>query len=500
MAPDSVQKTVEGSPGPVNRRPVASLLPAFELFSSSPSLPRPLKRNRDALNEEVVTYPTPVPTSSTVVPSSSPPRVSTGRPPVQRLHSTVQERLPLSDVPTIELNSDGKPILMGRSSVSCHYQLSCNPQISRIHVQATYKPATSSSELDRVEIICTGHNPIKVHCLGKKWDLKKTQKFSSDAKDEDIMVDALDARVLLKWPPLPRLGPVSSDEEGSPTKRSRTMRRHSSPPSPSPLRPRHRMVSPISPSPAVRAALLPSPPLNISNSPTANPVVVYEDVPSPAKVVDEDLAAISHSTQEPSQEDQAKPLDSQESALSSLQDFSDHDEENDPIIHSFGPFGANLSQRMASFTAGDSPRVSTPPRSFRPEPLQPAVSPPQKSSFSDEFDITSHVINQLAFSRLSSTPLSTILSHLPEEAGTISKDDLAVLICTIDCVGKVSREGKDAAGKALESEYYYIPEQDQDEKRKEAVVNDLQKPGLRACRKQHKVRIVPASKVCKDQC
>ena len=51
----------------------------------------------------------------------------------------------------------------------------------------------------------------------------------------------------------------------------------------------------------------------------------------------------------------------------------------------------------------------------------------------------------------------------------------------------MSREGKDAAGKKLESEYYYIPDEDKDEKRKEAVVNDLMKPGLRACRKQHKV-------------
>ena len=57
----------------------------------------------------------------------------------------------------------------------------------------------------------------------------------------------------------------------------------------------------------------------------------------------------------------------------------------------------------------------------------------------------------------------------------------------MDCVGEVVREGKDAAGKALESEYYYVPDKDTDEKRKEVVANDLMKPGLRACRKQHKV-------------
>jgi len=66
------------------------------------------------------------------------------------------------------------------------------------------------------------------------------------------------------------------------------------------------------------------------------------------------------------------------------------------------------------------------------------------------------------------------------------------------CIGEVAREGKDAAGKPLESEYYYIPDQDEDEKRKEAVVNDLRKPGLRACRKQHKVCFSP-SVLAKDQ-
>jgi hypothetical protein len=245
------------------------------------------------------------------------------------------------------------------------------------------------------------------------------------------------------------------------------------------------MVSPVSPSPAVKAALVQSSPAPLLNSPSAQPVVVYEDAPSPEKAPGAPVT-VSQSTQALSQQDQALPAIPQDS-LGSSQDFSDHDEENDPIIHSFGPFGQNLNSRMASFTAGESPRLGTPPRSFRLEPLRPTVSPSQPTSFSDKFDITGHVINQLAFSRLSSTPLSTILSHLPEEAGAISKDDLTTLINSIDCIGEVSREGKDAAGKKLESEYYYIPDKDKDEKRKEAVVNDLMKPGLRACRKQHKV-------------
>lgn len=58
------------------------------------------------------------------------------------------------------------------------------------------------------------------------------------------------------------------------------------------------------------------------------------------------------------------------------------------------------------------------------------------------------------------------------------------------------REGKDAAGKALESEFYYLPDLDDDEMRRQAVVNDLRKPGLRNCRKQHKVRATVPSYGC----
>ena len=261
-------------------------------FSSSPTLPRPPKRNRDALNEDV-TYPTPVPTSSTAILTSSPPRIATGRPPLQRLHSTVSERAPLSDVPTIELNPNGKPVLMGRSSASCHYQLSSNRLISRVHVEATYRPASTSLERDRVEIVCTGWNGIKVHCLGKVYDLVKGKKFLSDAQDVDIMVDVQDARVLLKWPPMPRLGPISSDEEGSPTKRQRNQRRHSSPPSPSPLRARQRMVSPsltVSGSQSCTPAIIAPTSLN---SPSAQPVIVYQDAPSPEKAPEEPAQALT---------------------------------------------------------------------------------------------------------------------------------------------------------------------------------------------------------------
>ncbi|KAK5453378.1 target of SBF [Exophiala xenobiotica] len=489
MAPSTTLSEITASPTPGSKRPATALLPAFEPLSSSPALPRPLKRTRDAFNEHT-TYPTPVPTSSTHILTSSPSRVTNPRPDLTRTSSILSERTPLGAVPSIQLGADGTTTRMGRSSASCNYQLSANRLISRVHVEACYKAASSRLERDRVEITCTGWNGVKIHCKGQVYEVKKGETFSSDVRDAEIMLDVHDSRVVIRWPPKPRLGAISSDEEGeedSPTKRQRVMLRHSTPPSPSPLQSRRRPVSPISPSPAVQALLPSSPPLLLSRTPLET-VEIYED-PEPEEANGtSDAAEVSQVTQALTESVQ-NPTMSQVNVSITTEDFSDNDEENDPIIHSFGPFGANLLPRMASFTTGDSPYPNgsiKSSRSSHTEPLQPNQAPAASKKESTEFDVQGHIINQLAFSRLSSTPWSTILGHLPSEAGSLSINDIKQIVKGTACIGEVSREGKDAAGKPLESEYYYIPDMDEDEKRREAVVNDLRKPGLRACRKQHK--------------
>ena len=384
---------------------------------------------------------------------------------------------------------------MGRSSASCDYQLPANRLISRVHVEACYKPSLSRLERDRVEIKCVGWNGVKVHCQSRVYELHKGQKFTSDAKNAALMVDVHDARVMIQWPLTPHLGPLSSDEEeeASPSKRQRTLLRHSTPPSPSPVQSRRRPVSPVSPSPAFQALMPSSPPFGPTIQP---PVEIYED-PEPSNEEESHVASVTQSTQvltQPSSTQSQHPPNSATSAIEP--EYFDNDEENDPIIHSFGPFGVNLLPRMASVTAGGSPLLGTTShktsstRSSHTEPLAPNDSPSQLTNLPASFDLKEHVINQLAFSRLSSTPLSTIFAHLPHQSTISSPDDLRDLIKETECVGEVTREGKDAAGKVLESEFYYIPDNDRDEKRKEAVVNDLMKPGLRACRKQHKVRFL----------
>lgn len=435
------------------------------------------------------------------------------RPATRGTLSSVSERVPLSAVPTIMLPETGETILMGRSSASCHHQLSANRLISRVHVEATYKPAPNPFDRASIEIKCTGWNGIKLHCQGKTYDLAKDKTFKSDIKDADVMIDVHDARVLVQWPRPERKesGSVNPDhtwDENSPRMAVHERRPFQG----SPLRERQRLVSPVSPTPAVQALIPPSSPL-LTPSRSHNPVVVYEDAQSPIRENSrEDTRTASQTSPAASESVNGVLQSSQSSDLSDLsksqEDFSDHDEENDPIIHSFGPFGENILPRMASFRAGGSPPLPRSPGPLfeprkqdesTPEPLAPK-SEGQKSEQPEDDEhratIRNHTVNQLAFSRLSSTPFSTILNNLPpgvwkrDGSGdkVASKAEIRAILDSTKCIGKVQREGKDAAGKPLESEYYYIPDFDEDDMRREAVVHDLRKPGLRNCRKQHKVR------------
>ena len=489
------------------KRPPPTLLPAFEPFSSSPGLPHPFKRQarsspseREAANQK---YPTPIPTSTTGILSSSPPQIR-ARPAIHRTQSSISERAPLLAVPTVTLSENGDSLLMGRSSNSSHYQLSANRLISRVHVKARYIAATVPLEPNKVEIICSGWNGAKLHCQGRTWELAKGDSFTSETEFAEMMLDVQDARVLIAWPQTDRKGSVGAltdsswDDENSPRGRATAVNARGQVIQSSPLRHGQRLESPVSPTPA--GPSISSAALDNLFSDSIEPVVqVYEDEPSPAHKSEIEKGASQISTQAATSF--LAPLESQSSELSEPDEDQNPDEENDPIVHSFGPFGANLSSRMASFTTVASPEISR-GRSFR----APTGSPNTRSSSCSEstnpaeaVPIVNHVVNQLAFSRLSSTPLSVIMNHLPAELKGVSathlenkgltKDDLRKLLGAAACIGKIHREGKDAAGKPLESEYYYIPDEDTDVQRRAAVVDGLRKPSLRNCRKQHKVRM-----------
>lgn len=591
--------------------PLPSLLPAFEpLLSSSPSLPRPAKRvlrESPPLSSSLPSspvrmgvamkmgigmrvaghnrYPTPLPTSSTGIESSSPPAglraaalssthagfaniaavgaaaaagggpaSATGprprsRPGLQRTISSLSERAPLVSVPSIELDAAGEETLLGRSGRSSTYQLSTNKLISRVHVRAAYVPASHTGPA-KVELVCEGWNGVKVHCQGKAWELGKGDTFTSESQDADIMIDVHDARVLLQWPKATCKAntPVSTtatdsgvEDENSPSRAAAAARhnnhnnnggvaRRGVGPS-SPLRPSARLVSPISPTPAAAAArsatagaantvatgnIFGARTLSTSAAAAAAaepaPIQIYED--------EEPHDTNATATQQPTQSTQrlSQPLGASGRNLLSLEDAghgycsdeNDEDddganEENDPLVHSFHAAGDNLLSRLAGVSTAGSPLQRTQSHSqLQPLPqshsyLSASPKPVPKARIDTSSPLyaplTNHIINQLAFARIASTPLSIILGNLPAsltsedllKTGTpLSRRTLLGVIESIECVGAVNREGKDAAGIPLESEFYYILEKDPDASRRLAV-EGLRKPGLRNCRKSHKV-------------
>ncbi|KAK3324520.1 hypothetical protein B0T19DRAFT_443931 [Cercophora scortea] len=498
------------------KRPAPSLLPAFEPLSSSPALPRATKRQRQtAASQAFLKYPTPVPTSSTGILSSSPPRGGP-RPSLQRPQSAVSERAPLSDVRSVELKENGETLLMGRSSNSSHYQLSANRLISRVHVKARYIPAVDPFGPNKVEIVCNGWNGLKLHCQGQTWELAKGDSFMSETEGAELMIDVQDARVLVQWPRREKEGEAlghlsdSSWEESPRPKNRRDASDSSEGECVSPPRRTARIASPVSPTPAKTSTsnanlldLLPD------NNDDGAVVQIYED----ASADEQELPSLADATNgEASFMTQVTESFSSDLSDPQSDEENDPNEENDPIVHSFGPFGANLSNRMASFSTASPKRARVPfgassgssaPYVFGGalEPLQESTANTTNTSPKDAVAmpvpntltpaetaaITNHIANQLAFSRLSSTPLSTMMNNLPaEDKKDMTKDQLRSIIESTVCVGIIPRQGKDAAGKPLESEYYYIPEMDTDEYRRMAVTDGLRKPSLRNCRKQHK--------------
>ncbi|KXL41446.1 hypothetical protein M433DRAFT_113295 [Acidomyces richmondensis BFW] len=259
-----------------------------------------------------------------------------------------------------------------------------------------------------------------------------------------------------------------------------------------------RQRSPISPTPAVVQEQLVNTTFASTfrvDDPDDGPVKVYEDHNSEGDDPHESTLEPAALNSPLKLSTSTRTLKQSSSTLASEpEEFSEHDEENDPIVHSFGPFGDNLLSRFESFPS------KSPDRKRKPQPLSSSfpTKPSPTASVANRSPIRNHVINQLAFSRIHSLPLSTIHSNLPAELKSIpqqggsaaqrqmSTSELKALLNEIACVGEISREGKDAAGKLLESEFYYVPEMDSDEMRRDTVMHSLGKTSIRAARKQHK--------------
>ena len=384
---------------------------------------------------------------------------------------------------------------MGRSSNSSDYQLSANRHISRVHVRASYHAPDSFNAQGKVEVECLGWNGAKVHCKGEIIELAKGECFVSSRPQAQIIVDVQDTRVMIVWPKEETCEPASAESRSPWAVESPSKRRvlsapqfASSPPPYLPLQPQ----SPVSPTHAVNDTTTFS---STFRADSAEEVKVYEDHGSDEDAPHDPTPTPTHASS-PIRSNPSVPDSLKASRSTEVDEFSEHDEENDPIIHSFGPFGENILSRLQSFQPASPERERKPLKSsFNSS----GRSPSKTTSMSPT---KNHVINQLAFSRVHSLPLSTIHSNLPAELrGTMAHPsdnedqkilttaELKTILDGIPCVGEISREGKDAAGKLLESEFYYVADMDEDVNRRETVTMSLGKTNLRATRKQHKVSV-----------
>ncbi|KAL2890396.1 Protein PLM2 [Ceratocystis lukuohia] len=454
--------------------------------------------------------------------------------------ASAPDRAPLGDVPSVELPENGDVVRMGRSSISSHFQLSANRLISRVHIEARYITASTPLEPNRVEILCKGWNDVNVHCPGRKYTLHRGDSFTSEEESTQILLDVQDARVIVLWPKRESASTLS-EWESSPSPPAHRQQADSLVASDmpelasSPFRAVARLRSPVSPSPTTAhvsssklQALLPE--SRCSPSPEdGTSVQIYEDDP--------DLPSHSRSLAS-SLRGMVDPDTTMATIVDSFSSDLSDPEEDDFATHSFDHFEANISSSCSPDISVDSPRsdeaklgpvldkpspesgssvlapctlyapVQTPvvntthtlpsilsledlsTATYPSEPhqsptLSPSPAPEEPVPRAEE--IAHHAINQLAFSRLSSTPLSTLLSNLPADirSDSLTREAFQRVLNSLPSVGIIPRHGKDAAGKPLESEYYYMPENDDDVERK-AIVGGMRKPSLRACRKQHK--------------
>lgn len=338
-----------------------------------------------------------------------------------------------------------------------------------------YEAAQQKHVSGRLIVECLGWNGCVVRCQGRAEEMGKDDIFVANDPMAEIVLDVMETRVILGWPE---------------TSQSASLW-HTSPSRP----PRNLGISFASSPPLCPQTSSPSP----SHQPTRDllggrnsSVEIFEDPSSDeAREYDENTTIAATKTA-------ASTFDSTLSSLS-----ENENEENEPLVHSFGPHGANILSRFTSFSA-QSPEQSRKPTSHpaihSTSTPKPDVKRPMPANISP---IKNHVINQLAFSRVHAVPASTLFKNLPAELKTQPKpsitttakmdsfdaDLLRDILQAIPCVGQIARSGKDAAGKPLENEFYYVPDKDENVMRRDAVAVGMGNSGLRSVRKNHKVNI-----------
>ena len=87
------------------------------------------------------------------------------------------------------------------------------------------------------------------------------------------------------------------------------------------------------------------------------------------------------------------------------------------------------------------------------------MSPPHKSLPSPtDSALLDALLTTLIFAEVKPTPLPRLVADLTHRMSNVQPERIKSVLTATPCVGIVHRSGKDAAGKELSDEYYYIPE------------------------------------------
>ncbi|KAF3289964.1 hypothetical protein TWF970_003706 [Orbilia oligospora] len=503
-----------------------------------------------APEEKANHYPTPVPTSEIGISTSPAPKVAapvSSRQGLNRTNSAFSElRAPLVSVPTVTLPKNCQPVTFGRSVNKCTYLMSKSHTVSRVHFKVTYLGLGLRKS---VEVHCVGYNGGRVHCRGDTWELRYGDIFWSESGD-DIMVETDNTRVVIRWPSddLQATSPVSpvikpvvipsstfpypAEYDLSIETKARNGRpfptegveffgkfTHEPVPKINIPKPRNGSIdinaltepaplrlsrepwnnNPDSPCPQPkRQRLMPVSPLPFATLSTSQSnFTLYEDEDDE----DDDIvfAPISPVKDEEEEEDYGFVLRESEKpeALNTEveldDDEEDEEEEEEEGVNDNEEEDANYDDEDSE-NVNESAAHTTPTKhTAKSQKLAYKLKHKLDESVSQDpltpkskISLMKHLSNQIAFSRLASTPLSNLIKSLPPGVREkVSVEFVQALLTSVPCIGEIKREGKDASGKLLEPEYYYIADMDFDLDRK-SIVCSLNKPSLRSCRKTHK--------------
>ncbi|KAK9493262.1 hypothetical protein V1508DRAFT_416218 [Lipomyces doorenjongii] len=407
-------------------------------LSSTPSRQRIVPSEDDDIASRLpplqTFYPTPAPTSSASLNASSPskaPRAFTSDGDEDNIFIDAPQqpiiRAPLSTVLLARVPRNGAELTLGRSSNSSSVVLSrTNKLISRVHVATRY-----ISSANAIEVRCLGWNGARVGTPTGEYALAKGENVEI-AADVNVIIDVCGERARVEV-----VADVEDDETDD----------------------------------------------EIFVSHKARDATISDRDASPEEQSD---PKVGFKIWEDREENGGKGVDKKENIPAALSMSASHRQCNadqstaqsttaikiaSPSITTSGVIPSEVREASPVETGEYTPIPVPTPKPSKPEP--------------DLNKLKIHIIAHLAYSRLSSTPLSELRSSLPI-TNTLPVEILRTIIKSIPCVGVIQRQGKDASGKRLEEHYYYTPEHDEDEHRRAAVEELRGHPGIRSCRKVHK--------------